>query len=490
MTRVEHHDVIIIGAGLSGINTAHTMKTDMPHRKVVILEARDVCAGTWSFFKYPGFRSDSSLTTFGFKWYPWNRDNLIAQGPDIAKYIEEASKLDGSWEKIRFNHKVVACDWTTEDAKWTLAVEHNGEVTHYTANFVLSCAGYYSYTQALDSPIEGLDKFQGKVIHPQWWDESYDYTNKRVVVIGSGATAITIVPALAEKAANVIQLQRSPSYVIPRPNRSRLLTVLRWFVPISWAHTVVWWVHTARESIQTQTFIRNPRFARWIIRFLMKLKIPKKIDADVHFNPRYNPFEQRLCISPNNEYFDALARDNCQVVTDTIKTVTEDGILLNSGEKLDADLIVTATGLHFQVFNGLYPVVDGKKIVPGENYSWRGCMLEHLPNMAFIMGYVGQSWTPGSMITGMTAVHIMKTMEKKHAKIATPTLEHFEGMPESMALDSTANYFLKAIPRIPKSLGQGVWYGRTHLIKDVWEYFLTKVDRDIVYSGISDKKTV
>lgn len=488
MADIEHHDIVIIGAGLTGINTAHAVRTQMPNRQFTILEGRSVVAGTWNFFKYPGFRSDSSLSSFGYKWHPWKKEHLIATGPEIVSYIEEASKADGSWNKIRFRHQVQGCSWSTEEGKWTLNVDADGKPKTLKANFVLSCTGYYSYSKVLEAKIPGIDSFKGDVIHPQFWPEGFDYSNKRIVVIGSGATTITLIPSLAAKAESVVQLQRSPSYVISRPNSSFIRNFLTRILPWTWAHTVCWWLATSIESCMTQVFVRAPRFARAFIGFDMRRSMPTKIDTSVHFNPLYNPFEQRLCLCPDGDYFDALAQDNVEVVTDVVDTVESDGIVLKSGRKLEADVIVTATGLYFELFNGIKPVVDGKEIDVGQRYVWRGCMLEGLPNMAFIIGYVTQSWTPGAMIMGDTAIRIMQIMEKKGASVATPYLKRWKGMPAKLAVDATSNYFLKAADRIPKATGQGPWYGRTSLIQDAWAFFVSKLDDGLVFTGVAEAK--
>ena len=485
---VEHHDIIILGAGLSGINTAHVLRESLPHRSFTILEARSVTGGTWSFFKYPGFRSDSYMTSFGLRWHPWRHKHKMASAGEIAEYIEEAVEEEGLREKIRFQHKVVGCEWRTDEQQWRLDVDVQGERKTFAANFVIGCVGYYSYDKAFQTTIPGIEKFGGQVIHPQWWPENLDYSDKRIVVIGSGATAVTIVPTLVEKAAMVTQLQRSPSFVFSRPTHSAVDSFLRMLLPLAWAHWVMWWKDTLWEVCGTQFLLTFPRAGRAGITWLTKKAVPKDVDVDVHFNPSYNPFQQRLCMCPDGDYFKALHQDNCEIVTDVIDTVTEDGILLKSGKKLTADIIITATGLYFQLFGGVVPTVDGQPIDVGSHYTWRGCMLDSLPNLAFIMGYVTQSWTPGADVMAKTVVRVLKQMEKSGSTSVMPVFENAQGKPAKLAVSATSSYFVKAADRIPKVTGQGVWYGRTNLAVDTWAWLFGSVTEGMLYGRGDGKK--
>jgi cation diffusion facilitator CzcD-associated flavoprotein CzcO len=485
---VEHHDILILGAGLTGINTAHILRKEMPHRDFVILEKRAVLGGTWSFFKYPGFRSDSYMSSFAFTWHPWKHKHKIAPASEIVEYIDDAARADGTKDIIRFRHEVLACEWSSELQQWRLDVDADGTRKTYFAKFILGCTGYYSYDRALDSPIPGIQDFQGQVVHPQFWPEDLDYSNKRVILIGSGATTVTVLPSMAEKASHVTMLQRSPSFVTSRPLYSWVDTVLRFCLPVMWAHSIICFLDTLAEVIATQALLKFPQIGRWVLIRGAKKELPKYIDVDVHFNPSYNPFQQRLCLCPEGDFFKALYRQNTEIVTDIIETVTKDGILLKSGRKLSADIIVTATGLHFQLMGGLVPVVDGKSIEVGEQYTWRGCMLESLPNAAFVMGYVTQSWTPGADAMAKTVIRVLKHMEETGATSVVPRIERTKGMPKKLAVNANSSYFLKAADRIPKVTGQGPWYGRTNLVVDLWAKWFGSVEEGLDYTRPTKSK--
>jgi cation diffusion facilitator CzcD-associated flavoprotein CzcO len=487
-TPTEDHDLVILGAGMSGINAAHVFQREFPHRKLTILEARGVTGGTWSFFRYPGFRSDSDITVFGLPWYPWTLPNKVALGPQIAKYIEDASRADGSYDKILFHHRMVACEWHSEDHAWHIHVDVNGKRKLIRANFVLSCTGYYSYERSFPVEIPGLDSFQGQVIHPQWWPEDLDYAGKRIIVVGSGATSVTLLPSLAEKAKHVTVLQRSPSYVAVVSNRSRFDEMLRWLLPVTWVHWFCWLRDNIYEYVMIALISSFPRAGRALLRFGIKSELPKDIDVDVHFNPRYNPFDQRLCMCPDGDYFKALHQDNCDIVTDIVDTVTSDGILLKSGRKLEADMIITATGLYFQLLGGIRPLVDGREIDPGKHYAWRGCMLDSLPNMVFTMGYTTSTFTPGAAAMTQMAVRVVRHMEKKKATSVVPVIEKWEGMPQiPAAADTSSSYFVKAGDRMPKVTNKGPCYGRKSLLYDAWALLFANMEDGLVYSNLKSE---
>lgn len=480
----ESHDIIVLGAGLSGINTAHTLRQRLPHRRLTILEARPVLGGTWSFFRYPGFRSDSYMTTFGLQWHPWPHRHKMAAAPQILEYLEDAVDADGLRSHIRFNHKVVGCEWRSSEQQWRLTVEVEQHKTIViAANFVIGCTGYYAYDRAFEAAIPGISTFNGQVIHPQWWPD-IDVSGKRVVVVGSGATAVTVVPNLVDKAASVTMLQRSPSYVASRPTTQWVDDLLRMLLPLSWAFWLSWWKDTLWELFITEFLLLFPGFGRWALMSEMKSVLPPDVDVDVHFNPRYGPFQQRLCLCPEGDFFKALRRDNCEIVTDVVETVTGDGILLKSGRKLEADIIVTATGLYFQLLSGMKPVVDGQVIVAGEHCAWRGCMLDSLPNMAFVMGYVTSSWTPGADIMGKIIVRVLAEMERTGSSSVMPVFEPSgkDQQPLKLAVDTTSNYFVKAADRMPKVTGQGPWYGRKNLAVDLWAWCFGSMTEGMRYT--------
>jgi cation diffusion facilitator CzcD-associated flavoprotein CzcO len=487
----EHHDILVLGAGLSGINTAHVLSHKLPHRSYTILEAQSAIGGTWRFFQYPGFRSDSFMTAFGLPWYPWRHKHKMAQAGEIVEYLEEAVDAAGLRDKIRFRHKMLACEWRTDEQHWRIEVDSDGQRKTFIANFVISCVGYYAYDKAFPTTIPGLKGFGGQVVHPQWWPEDLDYSGKRVIVIGSGATAITVVPSLAEKAGMVTMLQRSPSFVISRPTTSSLDSCLKSLLPFSLAYWLIYWKDVFLEVFSTQLLLNFPALGRKVLMGEMQKALPKDIDVNVHFNPRYNPFQQRLCMCPDEDFFKALHQDNCEIVTDTIETVTKDGILLKSGRKLEADIIVTATGLYFQLFGGMTPLVDGQPIEVGSHYAWRGCMVDSVPNMGFVMGYVTTSWTPGADIMAKTLISVIKEMEKTGSTSVMPVLDAKDrSKPQKLPVSATSSYFVKAADRMPKVTDEGPWYGRVNLLKDWCAWILGDVTSGLLYSGGQGKKDI
>ncbi|KAK5992624.1 FAD-containing monooxygenase EthA [Cladobotryum mycophilum] len=484
----EVHDILIIGAGISGINAAHRVREQLPHRKLTILEARSVIGGTWSFWKYPGLRSDSSLRAFGFSWHPWKHAHLIGSGPEIVEYVTEAAQADGTFDKILFRHRVEGAEWSSERQTWRLEVDADGHKKIYDANFIIGCTGYYSYEKALDSPIPGIENFAGKVVHPQWWPEDLDYNNQRVTIIGSGATAYTLLPEMAGKSKSITMLQRSPSYVVSIPRTSSLEWFLSLILPLSWVHGITRCLDISHEVIMTEFFLAAPRFGKWLLTWQTKQEVPKHVDVSVHFNPRYGPIQQRLCMTPDGEFFKALERDNCEIVTDIIETVTEDGILLKSGRKLETDIIITATGMHLQLFDGLAPKVDGKPLNFGKQYSWRGCLIEGLPNFSFLIGYVTTSWTPGvdSMINMI--IRVIKQMELEGAASVIPVIEREKIIPHRSPVRANSNYLVKALDRLPLATGKAPFYGRQSLLVDTWALFFGSVKDGLLYGGHGSKK--
>ncbi|RYP60731.1 hypothetical protein DL769_007992 [Monosporascus sp. CRB-8-3] len=483
---IEQHDIIIIGAGLSGINTAHTLQTEMGHRKFTILEGRPVLGGTWNLFRYPGLRCDSSMNIYGFRWHPWSQSHMIASGQEITKYIEEAAEVSGIKDKVRLSHKVMAAEWSSERQKWRLEVDANGTHRTYEANFIFACSGYYSYDKAQEAVIPGLDDFQGKVAHPQWWPEDLDYSGKRIVVIGSGATTITLLPTLAKTAGHVTMLQRSPSYIISIPNRSPINDFIqRWF-SVKTAHRLLWWKDALYELMFLGLAAAFPNLG-WskALKSSMKKEVPDHVDADVHFNPKHEAMDQRICMCPDGDFFKTLSRDNCEIVTDVVDTVTKEGITLKSGRKLEADIIVTATGLHIQYFAGIEARVDGKLINIRDHYAWRCCMLDSVPNMAYITGYIQSTWTIGQSLVTRLAIRVLKAMEEKHAASVTPTIErHQLGIKSHLTFDTRANYVVNAADRMPKTTNEGPWYQRSHPFRDIVAVYLGNINKGLVFGGV------
>jgi cation diffusion facilitator CzcD-associated flavoprotein CzcO len=475
-------DFIVIGAGLSGIDAAYRLKTQLPKSSYTILEARSEIGGTWSFFKYPGLRSDSALTTFGFPWRPWVHEKDIAPGPLIVDYITSAARDEGIDKKIQFGHNVTAANWSSEDQQWTLRVDVDGTEMTYRTTFVITCVGYYSYQKGLQTNIPGIENFQGTVVHPQFWPNDLDLAGKRVVLIGSGATAITLLPSLAEAAGHITMLQRSPSYVLSIPSVDPLNAVLNRFLPGWLAFPLNWW-----RGFLLQEFVISippifPNFARKILMSAMRRNLPESVPVDVHFNPRYNPMEQRLCFCPDGDFFKALHRDNCDIITDVIDTVTADGVITKSGAKLDADIIVTATGLHVQLFSGITPTVDGVPIDIAKTYAWRGCMMTGVPNCGAVIGYTRSSWTLGADACIKMLINVYKHMQKTGATSAMPVYDGDKSTKSEPVVNSSATYFVNAASRLPRSTGEDPWFGRISPIHDAWQRWFGGVTKGMKYT--------
>ncbi|RHZ52910.1 flavin-containing monooxygenase [Aspergillus thermomutatus] len=461
------YDIIIVGAGISGINAAYRIQSQLPNHRYAILEARNAIGGTWDLFKYPGIRSDSDLFTFGFSWNPWNQDNPIAEGASISKYMRDTAAQYGIDKHIHFQHRLLAADWSSADNVWKLAVDHEGAPKSYTARFVIFGTGYYNYHEPLTADVPGLNQFQGQVIHPQFWPEDLDYTDKKVVIIGSGATAVTLLPKMAEKAAKVTMLQRSPTYILALPNRQSSL--LSWILP----NTINRKLQRLRWIITSRFFFLFCQTFPWMARLLLKLSVvrqlPKNIPHDPHFKPRYNPWDQRLCVCPDGDFFRSLHTGHADVKTDTIRQVTATGIELNSGDFLDADIIVTATGLKLQMAGGTSITVDGEKQRVPDKYLWNGVMLQDLPNASFVIGYTNASWTLGADATALFVCRLLKWMERHHKVAAIPRLN--PGLARQMQprrlLNLNSTYVTAAEKDLPKAADRGPWQPRDNYLSDL-----------------------
>jgi monooxygenase len=392
---VEHVDVLIVGAGVSGIGCAYHLQTEQPRKSFAILEAREATGGTWDQFRFPGIRSDSDLHTFGYEFKPWENDKAIADGPSILSYIRQTASENDIERHIRLHHKVRGAGWCSEQARWTVLAERvdSGEIVRFTCGWLFVAGGYYRYDEGYTPKLEGLERFQGTIAHPQHWPEDLDYAGKRVVVIGSGATAVTVVPAMAATAGHVTMLQRSPSYVVSVPEEDPIANLLKRLLP---AHTA--YALTRRKNIWMQKTIyrlsqSRPQLVRRLLRAGVRRRLPEGYPVDVHFNPRYNPWDQRLCAVPNGDLFDAISSGRASVATDRITTLDEHGIELASGGRLDADVIVTATGLNLLAFGGVELTVDGARVRLPDTMAYKGMMLSDVPNFAFAVGYTNSSWT-------------------------------------------------------------------------------------------------
>ncbi len=388
----EHFDVLIVGAGLSGIGAASHLKARWPSKSFAILEARDTIGGTWDLFRYPGIRSDSDMFTLGYSFKPWRDPKAIADGPSILRYITEAAEENGLVDRVRLGRRVVAADWCSETARWELEVATgSGGTERLTCSFLYANTGYYRYDEGYSPRFEGAERFAGPIVHPQHWPEDLDYAGKRVVVIGSGATAVTLVPAMAEKAAHVTMLQRSPSYIASLPARDPLADLLRGKLPAGLAYPLLRWKNVLLAMVSYQLSRRAPGYMRSVLTKGVARHLPAGFDVATHFTPRYDPWDQRLCLVPDADLFKAISTGRVSIVTDHVERLTESGILLASGDELEADVIVTATGLNMLVLGGMRISLDGEPVDLAKTVGYKGIMFSGLPNLAATMGYTNAS---------------------------------------------------------------------------------------------------
>ena len=467
---MQKYDVVIVGAGLSGIGAAYHLKNKCPHLNFTILEARAAMGGTWDLFKYPGIRSDSDMYTFGFQFNPWKDPKAIADGPSIMKYIHETADKFGIKEKIQFNQKVLSSSWSSEAKKWRLEIE--GE-KYIECNFLFMCSGYYDYKNGHDPVFPGRDKFLGTIVHPQHWDNNLDYTDKEIVIIGSGATAITLLPELAKKAKHVTMLQRSPTYILNLPSEDAIANFLKKTLPANMAHNISRWKNILLNlGIYTAT-------RKWPARMkkLLKSNIKKQLGdkyEDRHFDPKYSPWDQRLCLVPDNDLFGAILKEKASIVTDTIKSFNAEGIELNSGENLPADIIVTATGLKIQLFGGMKLMMDGAPVDVSECHAYKGVMLSGIPNFAVAIGYTNASWTLKCDLNCHFVTKVLNHMHKNKHTICVPIFDPNKIKTERL-LDFDAGYILRANDILPKQGSKKPWKVYQNYIKDLFSLKYGKV---------------
>ncbi|KAI0127086.1 monooxygenase [Xylariales sp. AK1849] len=486
---VESFDFVIIGAGISGVDAAYRLKTQLPNCSFTILEGRDKIGGTWSFFKFPGLRSDSQLAIFGFSWRPWVHEKDIASADLIVDYVESAARDEGIDKKIQFDHKVKGANWSSEEQQWTLDVDAKDLQKTFRATFILNCTGYYNYQQALKVTIPGIENFRGVVAHPQFWPDDLSFSGKRVVLVGSGATAVTMLPILAETAGHVTLLQRSPSYVASVPSVSPVGMLLKTYLPVWLAHSINWWRCFLTEQLFVSFILAFPSLARSVIMSGMRKQLPDSIPVDVHFNPRYVPMEQRLGLCPDGNFFKALHRDNCDIVTDVINTVTPGSIRTKSGLELDADIIVTATGLHVELLSGIVPNVDGVPVDIGSSYTWRGSMLTGLPNLGSAFGYTTNSWTLGADASIRLTISVYKYMRKIGATSVVPVFDGGDSIASKPVVSASSTYFLDARGRLPRVTGKSPWYGRVNPVYDFYQLWFGSRTKGMKYTVPSKKES-
>ena len=461
-------DVLIVGAGISGIGAAYYLQREHPRRSYIILEARDASGGTWDLFRYPGIRSDSDLHTFGYEFKPWRDEDSIASADKILAYVRETAAEYGIDRKIRFQSTVVSVSWSSRDARWTVEVDRadTGERTTLTCNWLFCAGGYYRYDEGFAPRFEGRERFRGPIIHPQQWPADLDYADKRVLVIGSGATAVTLIPAMADTAAHITMLQRTPSYVMPLPSKDKLANRLRALLGEERGYAI-----TRRKNIFLQQAVwqfcqKYPKAARRVIRKFNVKMLPAGYPVDEHFNPPYNPWDQRLCAAPDGDLFKTIRRGRASVVTDRITTFTEQGVLLESGRELEADIIVTATGLNVQAMGGISLTVDGRPVSLPDTVAYKGMMLSGVPNFAYAIGYTNSSWT---LKVGLLCEHfcrLLAYMDAHGYDTARPEPAD-PAMPTRPLLNFGAGYIQRAIDQLPRQGDRAPWLTSTSYASDV-----------------------
>ena len=467
----EHIDVLVVGAGLSGIGAGHYLQAECPWASYAILEARDAIGGTWDLFRFPGVRSDSDMFTLGYAFRPWDDDKAIADGGDILSYIRRTAADEGIDRRIRFRHRVVRADWSSDDARWHVTAERttgdgdgdgdgNGaratETVELTCGFIFSCTGYYRYDHGYQPDFAGIDDFAGPVVHPQHWPEDLDYAGKRIVVVGSGATAVTLVPALSHTAAQVTMLQRSPSYITALPARDPLANLARRLLPARWSGPLVRWY----KALTTQAFFqlskRRPEMVKRLLKRGAARQLPPGYDVDTHFTPRYDPWDQRLCLVPDGDLFRAVSEGRAAIATGTIDRFTHGGVRLASGEELAADIVVTATGLELLFLGGVDVAVDGRPLDAGATLVYRGMMLEGVPNLAVAVGYTNASWTLKCDLTCQYVTRVLNHMRAAGVRQCVPVNDD-PGIARAPLLGLSSGYVVRSQDRFPKQGSRFPW---------------------------------
>ncbi|WP_457355041.1 flavin-containing monooxygenase [Sphingomonas sp. UYP23] len=478
----EHFDVVVVGAGLSGIGAGYHLQTLCPDRSYVILEGRAALGGTWDLFRYPGIRSDSDMYTLGYAFKPWTEAKAIADGPSILQYVGDTAREHGIDRHIRFNQHVERAEWSTPDARWTVTSDGPDGPTALTCNFLFMCSGYYNYARGHTPDWAGTDQFAGRIVHPQFWPSDLDYAGKEVVVIGSGATAVTLVPAMAQTAAHVTMLQRSPTYVVSRPAEDATANWLRRKLPAMLAYRLVRWRNVLLGMAFFNLARQRPAKTKARLVNMVRDHLGPDYDVATHFTPKYNPWDQRLCLVPDADLFGALKEGRASVITDTIDHFTQDGIVLASGEEVPADVVVTATGLELQLLSDVAFSVDGKPVDLADTYNYKGMMYSGVPNMASSFGYTNASWTLKADLTCGYVCRLLNTMTKRGLRQATPTLDGgpLEAKP---FLDFTSGYFTRAMAKFPKQGDKAPWRLYQNYARDLLTLRFGSVDDAMVFSN-------
>ncbi|MFP5345919.1 MAG: flavin-containing monooxygenase [Actinomycetes bacterium] len=459
--------MVIVGAGLSGIGAACLLRQECPDKSFVVLEARDVIGGTWDLFRYPGVRSDSDMFTLGYSFRPWTGTRAIADGSAIRDYVRETARERGVEKAVRFGHRVTAADWDGATARWTVTVERaDGGSLRFTCSWLSVCSGYYDYGAGYRPAFPGEERYEGVVVHPQQWPEDLDWTGKRIVVIGSGATAVTLVPGLAESAASVTMLQRTPSYIVSLPATDRLAEVLTRRLPAAVAHPIVRWKNILVTTAFYQLARRRPEAMKSLIRKGLLRALPSGYDVDTHFHPPYAPWDQRLCIVPDGDLFKALSAGTAEIVTDSIETFTPAGLRLSSGRELVADIVVTATGLNLLPLGGMRLSVDGEPVDLAKTVSYKGMMLSGVPNLNMVVGYTNASWTLKADLVSRYVTRLLTYMDRHGFRTAVPQPPRDEPADRPF-LDLRSGYILRSLDGLPRQGRRAPWRLHQNYLRDV-----------------------
>jgi len=484
----EHFDVLVVGAGISGIGTGYHLQTRCPDRSYAILEGRSAMGGTWDLFRYPGIRSDSDMHTLGFAFEPWTDAKSIADGPSIRSYVEWTARKHGIDRHIRYGVRVRSAEWSTPDATWTVtATGPDGEDVTYSCNFLAMCAGYYDYSRGYQPDFPGADRFRGDVIHPQFWPEGLDYAGKRIVVIGSGATAVTLVPELARQAAHVTMLQRSPTYVVSRPAEDGFANWLRRRLPGRVAYGITRWKNVGLGMFFYRMARKRPDRVRGRILEMVRGHLGPDYDVDTHFTPSYAPWDQRMCLVPDADLFETIKAGSAEVVTDRIETFTEDGLRLESGRELAADVIVSATGLELQLMGGMRVSIDGEERDLAKSLNYKGMMFSDVPNLSSTFGYTNASWTLKADLTAVYVCRLLNVLRGRGLRQATPRVGTTPITPEPL-LSFTSGYVQRAADRMPAQGNRKPWKLNQNYALDLLALRFGSVDADMEFSNPVEAK--
>jgi monooxygenase len=480
---IEHLDVLIVGAGLSGVDAGYWLKTKCPKRSWAIFEGRGAIGGTWDLFRYPGIRSDSDMATLGFPFRPWSGEKSIADGADIRDYIRDTAREFGIDRKVRLQHRVTAAAWSSADALWTVSYEANGETGRLTCSFLFFCAGYYDYEQGYAPTWPAMETFSGNVVHPQFWPQDLSVAGKRVVVIGSGATAVTLVPALVRQgAAHVTMLQRSPTYIVSRPARDPAAEKLRRHLPASVAESAIRWKNIGYSILVYGLAKKKPDVVKQRITGQQKQLLGPEFDIDRHLTPRYDPWDQRLCLVPDGDLFEVLREGRADIATDTIERFTLGGIELADGGELTADVIVTATGLKMKIMGGATLTVDGEAIEPGKRLLYKGAMLDGVPNFAFAIGYTNASWTLKCDLTAQYVSRLLNHMAD-HRRDSVVPVAPADATADEPVLDLKSGYVQRGAALLPRQGKAAPWRTYQNYVQDLFTFKRGRIDDGVLRFG-------